>query len=169
MFNRVRKFVAKVVATLSSKQLAAVLWWGRRPCDYAAITRNVYFRVGRWTSDSAQWTRRQRNWRCWGQASVDCQWSAETLETTDVSGKHFYKIDHYMDRIPELQHEMEVLMWSLIRRYIKDILKEGKISKITYFFTKYWIFSSIIYVVWSQGKLSVTNTDIILLKSDTIM
>lgn len=94
----------------SRKQLALVLWWGRRPCDCAAITRNVYFWVGRWTSDSAQWTSRQRNWHCCGLASVDCQWSAETIEKKDVSGNYFYKVDHSMDRILELQHEMEVLM-----------------------------------------------------------
>jgi len=86
----------------SRKQLEVVLWRGRRPCDYAVIRRNVYFWVGRWTSDSAQWTSRQRNWRCCEQNSLGSQWSAETLETTDVPVNHFYKVDHSVDRILEL-------------------------------------------------------------------
>ena len=149
------------------KQLAAVLWWGRRPCVYVAITRNVYWWVGLWTSDSALWTSRQRNWRHCGQASVDSQCSAEILGTTDVTGNHFCEIDNSMDRILELQHDMGDLMWSLTRRYLKDKQKNGKISKITSFFIKYSIFNSIFYVVWSPGKLSATNIDIMFLKDKT--
>jgi len=110
------------------KQLAVVLWWGRRPCDYVAITQNVYYWVGRWTSDSALWTSRQRNWRCCGQAPVDSQCSAETLETTDVSGSHFCEVDHSIDRILELQHELEALMWSLTRRCIRTCRRMDNIE-----------------------------------------
>lgn len=127
----------------SRKQLAVVLWWRRRPCDYAAITWNVYYCVRRWTSDRAQWTSRERNWRCCGKASVDSQCSAETLETMDVSDNHFYVVDHSMDWFLELQREMEALMWFLTRRYIKDMQEKGKISKINSFFVKYSILNSI--------------------------
>jgi hypothetical protein len=151
------------------KQLVVVLWWGRRPCDYVAIKRNVYFWVGFWTSDSVLWTSRQRNWRCCGKVLVESQCSAETLETTNVSGNHFCEVDYSMDRILELQHDLESLMCSLTRRYIKDMQKNGKISKITSFYIKYEysIFNSIFYVVWSSGKPSATNIDIMFLKAKT--
>jgi hypothetical protein len=150
------------------KQLAVVLWWGRRPCDYVAITRYVvYFWVGRWTSDSALWTSRHRNWRCCGQASIHSQCCAETHETTAVSSDHFCEVDHSMERILELQQELEALMWSLTRRYLKDMQKNGNISKITSLFIKYSVFSSIFYVVWSPGKFSANNMDITFLKAKT--
>jgi hypothetical protein len=76
-------------------------------------------------------------------ASVDFQCSAETLETMDVLGYHFYVVTHSIDWILELQREMEALMWFLTQRYIKDTQKAGKISKINSFFIKYSILNSI--------------------------
>jgi len=61
----------------------------------------------------------------------------------DVSGNHFYVVDHSMDWFLELQREMEALMWFLTRRYIKDMQEKGKISKINSFFVKYSILNSI--------------------------